>query len=123
VKKMVTVTTIAQRILDENNYTVADISIVKLEYLIDNAVDYINLLSGRSIAHVSGNNLTADYDEIMVVKILSALMIRAYKDRGPSVSGGPLNVAAVISDPQYRLFTKIVNQGINRLRGRSFVRT
>ena len=121
---MVTVSNIAQRVLDENNYATSDITTTKLEYLIDNVIDYVNLLTGRTISHVSGNNLTADYDEIMVVKTLSALMIRAYKDRGPqATAGGALNIAVVVADPQYNLFTKLVNQAINRLRGRSFVRT
>ena len=120
---MTTITNIAQRILNENNYTVSDISTANLEYLIDNAVDYINMQAGTNIAHVSGNNLTASDSELMIVKTLSTLMIRAYKDRGPQVSIGGLAVQAVISDPQYRLFSKYVATGINRLRGRSFVRT
>jgi len=126
---MVTISNIAQRILDENHYQASDIhataatAITRVEYMVDNSIDYINLMAGTTISHVSSNDLTADYDEIMVVKILSTLMIRAYLDRGPNASAGILNAAAVIADPQYQLFTKIVNRGINRLRGRSFVRT
>ena len=51
---MVTVTTIAQRLLDENNYTPGDhISTTNFEYLIDNAIDYINAEAGTSIADFS----------------------------------------------------------------------
>lgn len=120
---MTTITDVAQRILDENNYT--DPSTTIVEYLIKNAVDHINLMAGTSISFtpVAGSeDLTASDSEIIVVKTLSALMIRAYKDKGPQVGVAGMSVVAVVSDPQYRLFSKIVNQGINRLRGRSFVR-
>ncbi len=123
---MTTITDVAQRILDENKYTANDISTTNLEYLIKNAVDYINMMAGTSISFtpVAGSeDLTASDSELVVVKTLSALMIRAYKDRGPQTGTAGLSVTAVISDPQYRLFTKIVNQGINMLRGRSFERT
>jgi len=120
---MTTITNIATRILDENNYTVGDISTANLEYLIDNAVDYINMEAGTTIAHVSGNNLTASDSELMVVKTLSTLMIRAYKDRGPNVAIAGQSATAVLADPQYNLFSKMVKLGISRLRGRSFVRT
>lgn len=121
---MVTISNIAQRVLDENNYVVDDdISVVNLEYLIDNAVDYVNLMTGRSISNVSGNDLTADRDEIMLVKTLSALLIRAHLDRGPTLSVGGISVASVLADPQYNLFSKIIDQGVNMLRGRSWQRT
>jgi len=121
------ITTIAQRILDENNWVVSDISLTNLEYVIDNAIDYINMEAGTSIADLSGaadsKSLTGTDSEIAVVKLLSVLMVRAYKDRGPQVTTGTMGVQAVISDPQYHLFTKLVTRGINRLSGRSFERT
>ena len=114
---------IAQHILDSNKYTISNMSIVNLELNIDKAVDYINLLAGTSIAHVSSNDLTASDSELMVVETLSALLIRASQDRGPQVGVGGMAVTAVISDPQYRLFSQMVKLGINSLRGRSFERT
>lgn len=124
---MTVITTIAQRILDENNWVVSDISLTNLEYVIDNAIDYINMEAGTSIADLSGaadsKSLTGTDSEIAVVKLLSVLMVRAYKDRGPQVTTGTMGVQAVISDPQYHLFTKLVTRGINRLSGRSFERT
>ena len=121
---MTTITDIAQRILDENNYTEPSTTIV--EYLIKNAVDYINLMSGTSITFVpsaGSEDLTASDSEIIVVKSLSVLMLRAYKDRGPNMGVVGLSVSTVLADPQYNLFTKLVNRGINRLAGRSFERT
>jgi len=85
---MTTVTNIGQRILDENDYSTPSVDIV--EYLVDNAIDYINMEAGTSIAELSGvaetKSLTGTKSEIAVVKALSVLMLRAYKDRGPQVS-------------------------------------
>jgi len=122
---LTTIDSIAQRILDENDYSTPNVAIV--EYLIDNAIDYINMEAGTSIAELSGDaeskSLTGTKSEISVVKALSVLMLRAYRDRGPQVSVGGLNVAVTLADPQYSLFTKMVNKGISRLRGRSFEKT
>lgn len=109
------VANIAQRILDENNYTVSDISIANLEYLIDNAADYINLMAGTAIADIAGGTLTGTENEIIVVKSLSTLMLRAYLDRGPNTAVSSLSVTSVLADPQYALFTKIVDAGIAKL--------
>lgn len=106
---------IAQQVLDENNYTTSDITIVNLEYLIDNATDYINLMAGTSIANIVAGSLTATENELLVTKTLAALMIRAYLDRGPNISVGGLSVASVLADPQYDSFTKIVEKGIVQL--------
>lgn len=115
----------AQQVLDENNYTTPTTTIV--EYLIDNAIDYINLEAGLSINNMSGDTpgsktVTVTSTQAPIIKMLSTLMIRAYKDRS-SVGIGGLSVTAVISDPQYDLFTKVVERGIMRLRARSFLRT
>lgn len=123
---MATITNIAQRILNENNYTVSDISLVNTEYLIKNAVEHVNLTAGTTISFTpSGGtqSLTGSESELLVVKTLSTLMVRAYLDRGPNATVSGLSVATVIADPQYSLFMKILDQGINRLRGRSFKRT
>jgi hypothetical protein len=85
---MTTITTIAQRILDENNYTVSDISLVKLEYRIDDAIDWVNLHCGLTIADLTGDagskSLVGTEGQILVVKWLTNLLIRAYKDKGKS---------------------------------------
>ena len=121
---MVTISNIAQQILDENNYTEADISKTNLEYLIDNAIDYINLVAGTSIADLSGTagskSLTATENEIVAIKLLTVLLLRAYKDRGPNASVAGLNVSAVINDPQYTLFKELFDLAVARLRGKYF---
>ena len=117
---MTTISNIAQRVLDENNYTTSDISKTKLEYLIDNSIHYINLQAGTTIADLDGSaeskSLTATDSEIFVVKSLSSLILRAYKDKGPQVSIGGLNVASITTDPHYRLFMKLINKAITSLR-------
>ena len=116
---MVTVLNIAQRILDENGYTTADISLTNLEYLIDNAIDTVNLRAGTSIADLSGDagskSITGTESEILVVKELVVLLLRAYKDRGPNVSIGGLTASAVLNDPQYAYYSEAVKEDIKRL--------
>ena len=123
---MATISNVAQRILDENNYTTSDCNLTNTEYLIDNAVDYVNLQAGTSIADLAGSaeskTLTGTEDEIAIVKVLSSLLLRAYVDKGPNIGVSAVSVAEVTSDPHYRVFMKLFNQGLNRLRGRSIDR-
>jgi hypothetical protein len=121
---MATIT--AQLILDENNYTDGDITLTNLEYLIDNAINYVNLQTGLSISNLSGTaeskTVTVTSNESTVIKSLTVLMVRAYKDRGPNMGLSGLSVATLTSDPQYSLFIKIVDDGIKRLCGQNFDR-
>lgn len=120
---MATIT--AQQILDENNYAISDISLANLEYLINNAINYVNLEAGTSISNLSGSpgSVTVTNDQSIVVKALTVLLLRAYLDRGPNASVSGLTVSSLLADPQYDLFTKLAMQGVNRLRGRSFKTT
>lgn len=123
---MTTVTTIAQRMLDENNYSTDDITTTNTEYLIKNAVDYTNLVAGTSITFTPSSgtaSLTAEDGEIAAIKFLATLMIRAYLDRGPNTSIGSVNVTAILNDPQYALFSDLYQKAITRLRGMDFRRT
>jgi hypothetical protein len=125
---MVTVSAIAQRILDENNYTTttANISLTKLEYLIDNAIDYVNLQTGTSITDLAGSaeskTLTGTENEVNVVKTLSSLMLRAYVEKGPNVGIQSISVSVVSTDPHFRLFWQLFLDGLDRLRGKGFER-
>ena len=124
---MVTITTIAQRLLDENNYTLDDISATNFEYLIDNAIDYINMEAGTSIAALSGSvgskSLVGSASENVAVKALSVLSLRQHIDRGPYASVGPgVVINSQTSDPQLRLQWMYVKRLIQRLRGRDFER-
>jgi hypothetical protein len=112
--------------LDENNYTVSDISLLNMEYLVKNAVDYINLQAGTTITFIpsaGSENLSASDSEIVMVKALTTILLRAYVDRGPNVGISSLSVTTVASDPQYNIFMQLVNDGLMRLRGRSFETT
>ena len=124
---MVTVTNIATQVLNENNYSTTDITAINLEYLIENAIDYVNLEAGTSIADLSGGagskSIVGTEAEIFTVKTVTVLMIRAYKDRGPNSGLGPMSVATVIGDPQYSLFKDLIEKSLNRLRGRVILRT
>ena len=117
----------AQQILDENNYTVSDISKTHLEYLIDNAINYVNLETGNSMSNMSGpaesKTVSVTSNQAAVVKPLIALLLRAYLDRGPNVAVGGLTVTTLLGDPQFALFKDMVDKGMNQLRGRSFVST
>ena len=117
---MTTINNIAQRILDENDYSApSDISLTNLEYLIDNAIDTVNLRAGTTIADLSGSAetkaITASESEILVVKELTVLVLRAYLDRGPNVGVSGLSVSAVLADPQYAYFSEAVKEDIARL--------
>jgi len=86
----------------------------------------VNLSAGTSIADLDGTaetkKLVGTENEISIVKALSVLMLRAYKDRGPQVGIAGLTVTAVITDPQYSLLFFFIDKGISRLRGKTFLR-
>ena len=55
---MTSIASIAQRILDEHGYLTTDFanfSLTKLEYTIDDAIDYVNLTAGLTIADLTGS--------------------------------------------------------------------
>jgi hypothetical protein len=121
---MTTVTDIAQRILDENNYTVGDFgSLTNVEYLVKNAVDYVNLMADVNISFtpVAGSeDLTASDSEIITVKFATVLLLRAYHDRGPNTSVAGLAVTSLVGDPQYSFYSQALKLALDRLMGRSF---
>jgi len=115
-----TETTIAQKILDQNNYTVTDISLVNLEPLIDLAVNYVNLMSDTDIAALTGGagakSLVGTKAENLAVQLISVMLIRAYKDRGPNVAIGGLSVSTIIADPQYDQHKAYIETALTKLR-------
>ena len=113
----------AQNLLDENNYTTSDISLVNAERLVNNAIHYVELETGLSLADMATQTVTVTDGEETIIKSLAVLMIRAYLDRGPNAAIGGLSVTSVLADPQYALFKDLLDSGINRLRGRTFKRT
>lgn len=124
---MTTISNIAQRILDENNWTVSNISLINLEYLIKNAVDYINMMTETTISFAPTGtgtlSLTASDKEIVTTKFLTTLLLRAYLDRGPNTSVQGLTVSSLLADPQYATYDKMVDKAMERLVTRSLERT
>lgn len=110
-----------------NSETDANIDTTILEYLIDNAINYVNFHAGTSISNMSGTagskTVTVSSDQSAVLKPLIYMMVRARQDKGPNISGSPITITALITDPEYSLYKPMIDEGINRLRGRSFERT
>lgn len=117
---MTDVLLIAQRILDENNYTASDISLLNLEYIIKNATDYINLDADTTISFVpaaGAATLTASDGEIIATKAGSLLMLRGYLDRGPNTAISSLSVSSLINDPQYAFWSDLFKGALAKLKG------
>ena len=133
---MVTVATIADRILKETGY---DYSVVNstestaltiVEYLVDDAIDEINGEVGTSIADLTGaagsKSLVGTETEVAAVKLLAKLKLRARQDKGETVSLGPMSKSQTSNDPYMTVHTERLNRllhELDRLRGRSFLRT
>jgi len=118
----------AQQILDETGWAATDFgSKTNLEYLIDKAINYINGETGLSISNMTGaagsKTVTVTSAQAPIIKAWTELLGRAYINKGPSASLSAISVTEVVSDPHYRIMVMMANQGINRLRGRSFQRT
>lgn len=113
----------AQNLLDENNYSTDDIILANVERLVNNAIHYIELQTGLSLDDMASQTVTVTDAQEIVIKSLTTLMMRAYVDRGPNTTVESLSVISVLADPQYAIFSKMTLEGINRLRGRSFLRT
>ncbi len=124
---MVTVANIATQIHNEDGWTTTDASLTNTEYLIDKAIDFINLETGTTIADLSGaadsKSLTGTEGEIVAVKLLSSLLIRARRDKGPNASFSSLSITQVIQDPHYSLESELFKMSLERLRGRTILRT
>ncbi len=113
---MTTIVNIAQRILDENNYTESNISLVNLEYLIKNATDYINLMTEHSISFTPAAgvaSLTATDAEIITTKFLTTLLLTERANRGPNASIQGLTVASLQTNPTYE---KMIDKALERLK-------
>lgn len=120
---MTTVSNIAQRILDENGYALTDfqnLTLTILEYKIDDAIDYVNLQGGTSIADLSGSaeskSITGTDGQILAVKWLTNLMLKAYKEKGVQAGISGLSVAYVLNDPDYKLSLMVIEKAIERLK-------
>jgi len=116
----------ATQIKNENNWTDEDITDTNLEYLIDNIINYVNLIAGTSISNLSGTagtkSVTVTSSQDFVIKSGVALAMRSYLDKGPNVAMSGISISEIVTDPHYRFLSKMFNNGINMLRSRSIAR-
>ena len=111
---MVTVATIADRILKETGYDYDAIhstevtALTIVEYLIDDAIDDINSECGTAIADLTGaagsKSLVGEEDEVVAVKLLSKLYLKARQEKGESVSIGSLSTSTSSSDSYLKVY-------------------
>ena len=123
---MVTVATIADRILKETGYTynVIDSSettaLTIVEYLVDNAIYEVNGECGTSIAALSGTagskSLVGSTLEVAAVKLLSSLKVRARQDKGETVGLGALSSSQSSGDPYMSVHDKQLDKLLERLK-------
>ncbi len=118
---MATITT--QNMLDENNWSTSDISLVKMGYMLDNAIHYVNLRCGTSISDTAGGSVTLTNSESIAVKAVTILMAKAFIDRGPNTSISSLSVTSIVADPQYSFWKEIVELSLERLAGHDRLET
>ena len=92
-----------------------------LGYLIDDAIRYVNQEAGTNCAVLAAGTTTVSDNESTAIIPLITLLMRAYHDKGSSAISA-ISMTSMTSDPQYSLHMKLVNKGIDRLRGRNFER-
>lgn len=105
-----------------NSRTNYSIDTTVLGYLMDDAINYVNLEAGTSISNLAAGSVTVTANEAAVLVPLITLLMRAYDDRGPNVNVGAISISTLASDPQYSLHMKLLTNAIKRLSGRSFER-
>jgi len=120
---MTTIANIAQRILDENGYAISDFSgltLTILEYKIDDAIDYVNLQAGLTIADLAGTaeskSITGTDGQILAVKWLTNLLLKAFKEKGTQAAISGLSVGYIVSDPDYKVTMMVIEKAIDRLK-------
>lgn len=120
---MTTVSSIAQRILDENGLILTNftgLTLTILEYKIDDAIDFVNLQAGTSIAHLAGSaeskSITGTDGQILVVKWLTNLLLKAFKEKGTQANIANMSVTYVVNDPDYKISMMIIDKAIERLK-------
>ena len=120
---MATITNIAQTILNENGYVLGDFSgltLTILENKIDDAIDYVNAMTGLSIAALTGaaesKTLTYTAPQNVAIKKLTNLLLRAYQEKGSQVGIESLNVTYLQSDPDYKLSMLLLDKMVARLK-------
>ena len=129
---MTTVSNIATRILDENGWQLTDLpknssgstyTATQLEYLIDNAIQYINIEltpeEDGPISVLSGTagskSLSGSQAEVFCVKQAVSLMIRAIINKGANVSLADMSISHMTTDPHYTNTKRMLDRCISKL--------
>jgi hypothetical protein len=117
----------AQSILTDSNYTTSDIALTTVEDWINNAIGYVNVRTQAGYPYLSGTSgsmtVSLPLTGSWIVKDLSILMVRAYVDRGPNISASGISINSITTDPQYKLYMQMIQDGILYLRQWTFQRT
>jgi len=124
---MVTVASIADRILKEAGYdydvinkTSEVTALTIVEYLVDDAIDTINAECGTSIVDLDGaagsKSLIGTETEVAAVKLLSKLYLRARQDKGETIGVGSLSVAQTSGDPYMTVLSERLTSLLERLK-------
>jgi len=78
------------------------------------------LQAGLTIADLAGTaeskSITATDGQILAVKWLTNLMLKAYKEKGTQIGIANLSVGYVISDPDYKISMMMIEKAIERLK-------
>jgi len=78
------------------------------------------LQAGLTIADLSGDaeskSITGTDGQILAVKWLTNLMLKAYKEKGEQVGIGSLSVTYIINDPDYKVSMMVIEKAIERLK-------
>ena len=112
-----------------NNY--AGLSNATIEMFVDGMISHINSECGAGIAHFRDDVINAAGSKVVSITASqeaaflagAALMLRAHNDKGPNVAQMGQSITQVLQDPHYAVWNRMLQQSMNRLRGRSFVRT
>ena len=126
---MVTVATIADRILKEAGYeyrvinSVQNTALTIVEYLVEDAIDTVNAECGTSIADLTGaagtKSLVGSETEVAAVKLLSKLYLRARQDHGETVGLGPMSMSQSSTDPYVTVLRERLDGLFKRLKAGS----
>jgi hypothetical protein len=102
------------------------VSLINVEYVIDDAIDFINLEAGTSIGSLAGvagaKTVSVTNDENAALKLLLGIMLHDTKEQMSSSFGlGPVSGSESLSK-QSQGFVDLFERALNRLRGSSFQR-
>jgi hypothetical protein len=97
-----------------------DTSLTNVEYIIDDVIDYINLIAGTSISNLSGTSpdktVTVTGPQNAAIKMLLPLMLRDTKYHVSESTGlGPVSVSNTVST-QNPAFQKMFEKAIATLK-------